>query len=447
VRKYLAIVLGTLFILSFAFTAFAASPEITLGGKIMVRGWYFDNLSKSFLPEDAESQAFYTTDASITIDAKVSDNVRGFMELETTQGGEPYSGEFIWGRNTYNGMPTSDLYFRQLWIQYTGSGLLGVPAGIKVGHMPLSVGEKQFINHERFGDDAILVWTDPTKELHVAVATAKLIEGSPTDYTLFTSHSQDLDAYVILATYLLDKDNLIGLNYTLLHSDALGVLGLDKVKTLYFQNVGVHADGKVSGLTYAAEFDFQFGKAEGLGSAADQKFRGYGIFAKAGYMIDPVNLRASFAYGSGDNNADDNRNEEFQTLMGPDNISPISRDVNYTQIYERTIRTTAQYQFFGAERNTGIANTTYYNLGVDVNPVKELSLSVDGFIIRATDNVLSGSRTAGSEVDFKGTYKIAKNLSYFVEAGAFWPGHYYRDTFGIDEKTVTQVVHGLSLTF
>jgi hypothetical protein len=444
VRKYLVIVLSALFIMCFAFTAFAASPEITLGGKIMVRGWYFDNASSSFLPQNSESQAFYTTDASITIDAKVSNNIRGFMELETTQGGDPYSGEFIW--SAYNQKALSELYFRQLWISYTGSGLLGVPAGIKIGHMPISLGEKQFLNHERFGDDAILLTVEPTKELFLAVATAKLIEGVPTGNNLFTTHSQDLDAYCALATYKLDKDNLVGLNYTLIHSDGLG-LYLPPVDTLYFQNIGVHANGKVSGLTYAAEFDFQFGKAEGLGSAPDTKFRGYGIFAKAGYMIDPVNLRASFAYGSGDDNIGDDRNGEFQTLMGPDSIGPVSRDVNYTQIYERTIRTTAQDQFTLADRNTGIANTTYYNLGLDVNLLKEVSVSLDGFIIRATDNPYGGSRSAGTELDFKGTYKIAKNLSYFVEAGAFWPGHYYRDTFSIGEKTVTQAVHGLSLTF
>jgi hypothetical protein len=441
VRKYLAIVLSVLFILCFAFTAFAASPEITLGGKIMVRGWFFDNVTADYSPADADSQALYTTDASLTVDAKVSDNVRGFMELETAEWGNPFSGEYVWG--AYNTKPTTDLFFRQLWISYTGSGLLGVPSGIKVGHMPISVGEKQFINHERFGDDAILVWTDPTKELHLAVATAKLIEGYPSSNNLFTNHGEDLDAYCILGTYMLDKDNTVGLNYTLLHSDALGKL-LSPVKTLYFQNVGIHANGKVSELTYAAEFDFQFGKAEAHPGSEDQKFRGYGIFVKAGYMIDPVNLRASFAYGSGDSDANDSRNEEFQTLMGPGLIGPLSRDVNYTQIYERTIRSTAQAQFFGVgdDINTGIANTTYYNIGADLNPLKEVSLSLDGFIIRATDNQNGGSKTGGSELDFKGTYKFAKNLCYFVEAGAFWPGNYYPDN-----KTVTQVVHGISLTF
>ena len=59
----------------------------------------------------------------------------------------------------------------------TQAQAFGMPAGIKIGHMPISLGEKQFLNNERFGDDAILVWIDPTKEFHLAAGTVKLNEG------------------------------------------------------------------------------------------------------------------------------------------------------------------------------------------------------------------------------------------------------------------------------
>jgi len=455
VRKYLAIVLGVLFILSFTATAFAIhetgepaiskGAQIILGGKILVRGWYFDNVNSSALPTSTQSQAMYSTNANIMIDANVSDNVRGFMELETTVGGSgnPDSGLYYWG--AIDTKPASDLFFRQLWIQYTGSGI-GAPSGIKAGHMPITLGEKQFLCNERFGDDAILLWVDPTKEVHLVLGTTKLVEGSN------AIHSDDLDGYVLIATYMVNKDNTIGLNYTLVHSDGLG--SPPTVDNLNFDNLGLHANGKVSGLTYAAEVDFQFGKADGLGAAADTKFSGYGIFAKLGYMVDPVGLRASFAMGSGDSDPSNDKNKEFQTLQGPDAIGATARLVHYTQIYERTIRTAANEQTLtGALRNNGIANTTYYNLGVDVNPTKELALSLDGFIIRATKAWQADqSKSVGSELDFKGTYKFAKNLSYFVEAGVFTPGKFYTTgaapvNGGLDKKTVTQAVHGLLLTF
>ena len=56
----------------------------------------------------------------------------------------------------------------------------------------------------------------------------------------------------------------------------------------------------------------------------------------------------------------------------------------------------------------------------------------------------------GWEVDMKLNYKITKNLSYFVEAGYFDSGDFYKDTsvlFGGEDEGVTQLVHGLLFTF
>jgi hypothetical protein len=492
VRKYLAIILGVLFVLSFSATAFAihetqpgqdipvvsmGSDKITLCGSILVRGWYLNNVNGSeagfgLFPTESQSHAFYTTEATLAVDAKVSDNVRGMLELEST-GATNDSGEFIWGEPGYEIKPDATLKFRQLWIQYTGAGL-GIPAGIKIGHMPISLSEKQFLNNERFGDDAILVWIDPTKELHLVAGTTKLNEGDP------FVHYDDLDGYVLVATYMLDKDNTIGANWLWAHSDG-NVPSLSftdefdgtrpfNVNTdeLNFHNIGVHANGNVAGLSYAAEADFQFGKIkkadfdgdEDLTGNEDLKAKGWAVFAKLGYQLDPVNVRASFAMGSGDDK-DDADLKEFQTLQGTD-YDFTSRLVHYTQIYERTIATAANEACLTTQEgcnhtNTGIANTTYYNLGFDVNPVKELGISVDGFILRATKTGLWGhdvSKNIGWEVDSKITYKLAKNLTYFVEAGIFKPGNFYKEAEDADgftlienKKTVTQAVHGLEVAF
>lgn len=473
-KKYLALVLAVIFILSFAVAAFAEDkPEITLGGKIILRGWYFDNIATGNLPAEpttgSESQTAYTSNIYLTVDAKVTDNVRGFIELETASGtaGSQYSGVYYWGN--YDGKANSDMLIRQAWIQYTGSGLLGVPAGIKAGHMLLSLGEKQFLDMTRFGSDAIMVWTDPTKELHIAALTAKLVEGPTTLGDVV--HSDDLDAYILLGTYMLDKDNTIGLNYTLVHSDGnLPSFGASpNCESLNFQNIGIHGNGKISGFTYAAEADFQFGKVKDLYAVdSDVKFSGWAVLAKLGYMIDPVNIRASFAMGSGAKEDNDEKNSEFQALVGSDAIGGIARFTHYTLVYERLIKTAAAAQVVtttttvdpitgipGNSRTTGIANTTYYNLGFDFNPMKDLSLSLDGFFLQATKNDIwenatgrSIDKTLGWEVDFKGAYKLAKNLTYFVEAGFFDAGDFYKDLYeDSDIKTATQVMHGLKLEF
>jgi len=424
VRKILALVLGVLFILSLTAIALAEDKtEITLGGKILERGWYLSNVSSS-LPQKADAETFYSTNVNLTVDAKVTDNVRGFLEIETASGGNRNSGLFYWGN--YDTKPNADLLYRQAWIQYTGAGL-GVPAGIKVGHMLYSLGQDQFHNFKRFGSDGILVWIDQTKEAHLALSTWKLNEGLNNSF-------DDADAYIADLGYMWTKDNTLGANYTYVR---------DSSSDMDFHNVGVNADGKISGLSYGAEADLQFGEMKD--GTAKTKFRGYGIFAKLGYMIDPINVRASFALGSGDSD-NDNKNEEFVTLQGPD-YGYTARLIHYTQIYERVLSTAATQS--PNTRNTGIANMTYYNLGIDLNPMQDLSLSLDGFYLQATKTKSGVGDYIGTELDFQGTYKLAKNLNYIVQAGYFWQGDFYKDSKFVTskDKDVLMAVHGLQLTF
>ncbi|MCJ7483680.1 MAG: hypothetical protein MUO31_12030, partial [Thermodesulfovibrionales bacterium] len=196
-KKLLAVFVGALFMFCFSAAAFAVhAPDvadeavvakgptkITLGGKILIRGWYFDNVSgisgNNVVPVDGQSDAFYSTNVNLMLDAQVSDGLRGMIEFETSKDGSPNSGLYYWGDKGrgYDSKPNADILVRQAWIQYVGTGLIGIPLGIKIGHMPLSLGEKIFLNNERFGDDAILVWVDPMKELHIAAGTVKLNEG------------------------------------------------------------------------------------------------------------------------------------------------------------------------------------------------------------------------------------------------------------------------------
>jgi hypothetical protein len=462
VKKYLAILLAVIFILSFSIVAYAMdTPEITLGGKIITKGWYIKNADpgNAFMPVDTDSEAFWHSNVNLTVDAKVDDNVRGMVEIETASGTSRNSGLWYWGN--YDTKPDAELRIRQAWIQYTGSGLLGIPAGIKIGHMPIALGEKIFLNNERFGNDALLLWIDPVKELHLAAGATKLNEGD------IYNHFDDLDGYVLIGTYMINKDNTLGVNYLWAHSDgncpstdgASDAAPVNNVDQLNFHNVGLHANGKIAGLSYAAEVDYQFGEIENhLFTGDDVTPKGWAVLAKLGYTLDPVTIRGAFAMGSGDSDAGDDDCEEFQTLLGPD-YGPTARLVHYTQIYERTVRTASYSALLtttegGNVRNTGIANTTYVNLGVDVSPIKDISVSLDGYYLWATetgaweDTVGNDvDSTVGWEVDAKLNYKLAKNLSYFVEAGYFDSGDFYHDAFGVDEEAVTQLIHGLALSF
>lgn len=436
-KKYLAIILGVFFVLAFAVSSYA---EVSLSGEITHWNWYRDNVStgatlSSNLPVDTSSSAFSMTRVRLGADIKVSDNLKGMIELETD--GALEEDFYTWGtlNEKQSGMNT-----RQAWIQYTGSGLLGIPAGIKIGHQPLILGLGKFLNHTRYGDDTILLFADPNKQVHIGLLTFKDAELNP-------NNSNDIDVYAALMTYKIDDKNSFGVNYARVN-DTQSALGLKQ-----FQNVMLHGVADVSGLKIKAEIDYQFGKLD----AAGTKAAGYLLFAELGYKVDPVGIRASYANGSGDNDATDDKNKSFINFLGPDE--------NVAFIYEYQIMSAASTtevladgigdddgvceagESCGNGNTSGLTNTTMYNVGLDFSPVKDLGLSLDGYLFRA-NKVATGSKNVGTEVDLKAKYNVTKGLTWTVLAGYFSPGKFYEDSLGVtDKKTATAVRSELTLSF
>ena len=325
-KKSLIVVLSMLFVLGLAVPvavqakAPADTPvvakgdtKITLGGELRMRGWYLDNYRfnrRGFgtgdlagTPAVANSQGWYDTRVRLNIRADVTKNTTGFVQLESAGGlppGARTSSTYIWGiPATINAKPDAILNFRQIWIQHKGTGLLGIPAGIKVGHMLMALGEEQFLRHKTFGNDAIELFIDPTKELHIGLITAKFREAS----VATGPKADDIDAYFALATYKLDKDNTVGIHYTFIN---------DQTEATYkdLQNLGLHAKGKVEALTYNGEVNFQFGDTP----AAGREYGGYGVLLGLGYKVDPANIRFQYAYGSGDPSPGA-KDKEFKTMV------------------------------------------------------------------------------------------------------------------------------------
>ena len=146
------------------------------------------------LPVDGHSATFYSTNVNLIVDAKVADNVRGMVELETAKGGSANSGLFYWGdaARGYDSKPNADILVRQAWIQYTGAGL-GLPAGIKIGHMPISLARN---SSSIMRDSAMTQYSSGSirqRNSIVAAGTVKLNEGDVFE------HSDDLNGYVLIA--------------------------------------------------------------------------------------------------------------------------------------------------------------------------------------------------------------------------------------------------------
>jgi len=470
VKKTFAVIAAVLFVLSFAASAFAIHAEIpaetqsvvgkgdvqiTLGGEIRTRNWWTSNRASVstetyqqgvFLGNgpivtgvDYKDAAWYDQRVRLSVDVQVAPNVKGFVMLETgtaaTEGQGGYltsnADKYKWGN--FNSKPNTSMGILEAYILYTGSGLFGFNSGLKIGHMPLALGEGIFFNHTQLGDDAIVFFMDPTKQLHIGLLAVKFAgdSGQPTAITALgipyyqgtiADNTDDLDGYVALAVYKIDDKNTVGINYTYLN---LSDLGFSQ------QNLGVHGNGSFGNFGYAAEADFQFGSVD----AINADFKGYAVYLKGTYKIDALTLKAQFGYGSGNkkNDSDINAFIAYQGAL---------QNVGGAFIYDYLVTTTSGLTY------TGLQNVTFYNIGLDYAATKDLSLAANGFIFRASKALIDGqSKNGGWEIDGMLKYKIAKNLTYQADIGYFKPGSFYDDLTGADTKGLTAFRGALTLSF
>lgn len=432
-KKYLALLSAVLFVLGFAATSFAIHAEIpsetqavvakgktqiTIGGEIRARGEYkkvkFDN--------DTPGDSSYDSRVRLSVDAKVTPNTEGFIQVEAGNGDT--KDNYTWGatsgaKGIYNQGNAKRGQFNLLqgWILHKGSGLLGIPAGVKVGHMPLALGNKLFFDHTKFGDDAIVFFADPTKELHIGLLTAKFREDS-------ANKADDADTYVGLFVYKGQGFNLSG--------DVTYVDDKDHTtdNNIHFWNFGLRGDTKVDSVKLKADVELQAGKI----TTVDQKFRGYAVLVGADAKVSDVNVTAEFAYGSGDNDANDDKIKAFVTSLGADK--------HFTYVYEYRTPNACGIQY------GGLCNTMYVKLGASGNLTKEISASLNAFLLRAAKTQAGTDKDIGFEIDPKIVYKIDKNLSYWVEGGYLFAGDYWKGgnpNASVDDAYAIR--HGIMLTF
>lgn len=463
-KKFLAIIASLALVLGFAASAFAihaeipsetqavvakGSTQITLGGELRVRGEIQQNTS-DFFDDKSDRKSYYDQRVRLRLQADVTKNTTGVIHLES---GTNTGDNVTWGDSSYGtssgakGVYTAgnskkgSLYILEAWIQHKGSGLLGIPAGIKVGHMPLKLGNGLFFAHDKFGDDAIVLFADPTKELHIGLLTAKF-----TDNVLSDTANNDADAYVALMTYKPNKDTNISFDVTYVddkRSNGLGGIAIGNVNIpTHLWNFGLRGDTNISGLGIYADIELQNGKIERdkVSGNNETKLRGYAYMAGVNYKIDPVKIGLEYAYGSGDDDANDNKEKTFVTSLGADQ--------HFTYVYEFRTKNAA------GNLNGGLSNTQYVKLGLAANLAKDLSGELNGYWLRAAKKYSTtyDSKNIGTEIDAKITYNIDKNLKYWVEGGYLWAGNFFKNFTG-DTSSAKKVDdayairHGIMLSF
>ncbi|WP_028842052.1 alginate export family protein [Thermodesulfovibrio yellowstonii] len=473
-KKYASILAVLVLLLGFAAISYSAPAEIpsdttaviakgktqiTLGGELRFRGYYFKNTS-DLAAENTENKAGYDYRVILNMEAKVSPNTTGYVEL---QSGTTNDDNVKWGTSSSSTVGAkgiyregntneSSMYIRQAWIQYQGSGLLGVPAGVKVGKQLLKLGNGLFFDHTYFGDDAILAFVQPVKELTIGALMIKLQEDT-------TTLNDDSTAYSLLGVYAgkgwglsadvtyVDDQKFLTPNSADLLNLASGYQNVNV--PIHLWNIGLRGnvdDIAGTGLNFRADVEFQTGKVDASKVGADDlDFKGWAAMAGLDYNFKtiPLKLTLEYAIGSGDDNQNDNDIKTFITTLG--------NEQHYTFVYEYLAPTAANYGA-GTYTRTGLANTQYVKLGGAYDITKDLKAELYGYWLRAVKDVAINGYTTkdkdlGWEVDAKVTYQIDKGLTYFIEGGYLWPGDAYKLSDGKDADDAWAVRHGITLKF
>lgn len=458
-KRALITVLSLLFVFGITASVFAADAKdetkVTLGGELRFRGESQVNVG-DFNDDRSDKKNAYDGRVRLSIQAETSKNTTGLVQLESNNGDDT-SDTYVWGGGTSKGTYTEgnskrgDMRILQAWIQT--KNLVGTPLGLKIGHMPLKLGNGLFLDHSQYGDDAIMLFMDPSKELNIALVSAKATEGTNTNLNAAggANHNEDdTNVYALLFSLKGGGFNLSGDATYLDDQNAVD-------KGLHFWNYGVRTNSKIGPIGFKADIEYQSGKAKNdvTATIGETKYKGYALLAGINFDMNPITLDAEMVVGSGDSNSADNKSKQF--------VTSLSSTQYYTYVYDYRARTAgtggpaAAASALGAP-STGIANTTYYKVGASAKPTKDLSASLNLYWLKATKAVSTGNnytkRDIGKEIDAKIVYQIEKNLVYFVEGGYLMAGDLYKnitenDTSGNPKSpdNAYAVRHGVTLTF
>ncbi|KJU87592.1 conserved hypothetical protein, secreted [Candidatus Magnetobacterium bavaricum] len=444
----LMLVLGTVSVMYAAeeasTTAVVAGGEtkITLAGELRFRGEFSRNLKDQLNDDerrlvttpappgfkfgDDDHNAYYDGRVRLSVDAKIGKEVQGFLELES---GSDNTDLWTWGKGTSDATAVSgatgiypngnskrgDLHIRQAWILYTKDTY-----GLKVGHQLWYLGNKLFFDHTKFGDDGIRIIIDPTKYVHIEIKTIKLTEQT-------TNHPDDGDAYILEMKY---KGNGVNASADIAYVNDQNFAALvPAYQYAHVWNIGLRGDYTNGPVTVRGDIEAQAGKLENADNKdlEDATLKGWAALLGLDYRIAgniPLRLTLEGAYGSGESS--DDTSSDFKTF-----ITSLGNDQHYTYVYEYKLKSAA-----GAT-NTGIANTFYIKGEANAKFTDKLDGTLSLYWLQAAKKValnavagpglpiVNPSKDLGWELDTKITYKLAKNLQYYVEGGYMFVGRAY----------------------
>ena len=380
--------------------------EFDVGGQVRFRGDFAKDQNFtdfSFTPGHREAQFLERTRLQGSVENHAL-NLEGFVQVQ-------WYGR--WGGTDRR----SDFDLYQGYVEWEKIG--GSSISLKAGRQEFLYGSAFFIGTNDFYNG--LSWDGakgsikPFEPLSLDILGAKMAKLNPGDPDIYLAG--------LYTTYKIYKEGSLEgyLFYNkggspLFHREFLLIDSGQKWFTL-----GGRFAGKVGGLDYELEPQFQWGKVRSAVGDGRDLVRTYGGHIDLGYTFKlPWELRVfgAYAYGSGDNNPFDGRYKEFHgsifnddsNLYGEMKVIPDQSGVTVNDIHAS-----------GLQIWVG---------GLSINPLPKLNVTfrVHHFL---ANKVPSGfSHQIGTELDLPISYKLTKGISFILGLEKFYTGSFFEQASG-----------------
>ncbi|MDA8418570.1 MAG: alginate export family protein [Desulfobacteraceae bacterium] len=418
----------------------AGGTKITLDGSIRERGAYDKNNST----KDASGKSFYDSRVRLGVNAQVSPEASGYIQLENEGVHDSGHENYNWGTavsaNNTGGSKMENTDIRQAWINYKPGDF-----GVKVGHQLLYLGNKMFFDHagndDGSGDDAITAYGALNGgATNLAAIAIKFSEGQT------NASSDDINGYVGLVTQKVNDNLNLGANWTYLHSSKANGQANElfpynaAAPGLSMSNVGLTADGKVGAISYLADGEFQFGTVADSDVPGSHSSDAKGWAAKVGgnYDLGGGKVGLLFGYGSGTKHDEtDHDSHEFINFLTHTSYDTLI--AGYRAAMPVGVGANAFRQTWNGGQDSGLSNLTLFQLNGSTKTVcpltgKDLTLFASLSYMQTSEDIVNylnadgtdhTANKVGTEADLVATWDLTPGLIYKIEAGYLWVGDAY----------------------
>jgi hypothetical protein len=187
-----------------------------------------------------------------------------------------------------------------------------------------------------------------------------------------------------------------------------------------------------------AELAYLTGKLMKYDNAGvDVDKEGYGAYVLAKYTMGPAYFGGQFGYTSGNDGVNAAGTNSSVDSSGKDKSGPLS-STSWTPALifgNANLRSWMYGQDIGngggtaGYNNNNKQNLLLYNAFAGFNPTPKINVEAAvSYMYADRKPVNFVSKTYGTEVDVKASYKIYDNLTYMVGAGYLWTGDYFKGT-------------------